>query len=70
MKWIRRGVSEDGIDIDVRNWGVLFRLSSCSRHEYFSSLLSCQPGSEAGDYSAATAHATCHNLGNSTTDTA
>lgn len=44
MKWSRRGASEDGIDMAVRNWGVLFRLSSCSRHEYFSSLLSCQSG--------------------------
>lgn len=68
MKWSRRGVSEDGIDIDVRNWGVLFRLSSCSRHEYFSSLQSCQPGSEAGYYSTPTARSTCHNPGNSAAD--
>lgn len=44
MKWRRRGVSWEGIDMEVRNWGVLLRLSSCSRHEYFSSLLSCQHG--------------------------
>lgn len=55
MKWSRRGVSEEGIDMAVRNWGVLFRLSSCSRHEYFSSLLSCQPGPDAGECATATA---------------
>lgn len=54
MKWSRRGVSEEGIDMDVRNWGVLLRLSSCSRHEYFSSLLPCQRGHDAGDYATAT----------------
>lgn len=38
--WIKcnlRGVSEPGMDIAVRNWGVLFRVASWSRHEYFSS---------------------------------
>lgn len=56
MKWSRSGVSEEGIDMDVRNWGVLLRLSSCSRHEYFSSLLSCQHGPDAGDHAIPTTH--------------
>lgn len=62
MKWSRSGVSEEGIDMVVRNWGVLFRLSSCARHEYFSSLLLCQPCRAAGDH-AIVAQPSSHKLG-------
>lgn len=54
----------------VRNWGVLFRVSSCSRHEYFSSLLPCQRGPDAGYYPPVTSRpiSISHNLSNSTDD--
>lgn len=68
MKCSRRGVSEEGIDMAVRNWGVLFRLSSCSRHEYFSSLLPCQHGPDAGHHPPVASRPIFHNADNSTAD--
>lgn len=73
MKCSRSGASEDGVDMAVRNWGVLFRLSSCSRHEYFSSLLPCQHGALTPDYhpppvASARPISISHNPGNSTAD--
>lgn len=68
MKCSRRGASEDGVDMAVRNWGVLLRLSSCSRHEYFSSLLPCQHGPDAGCHPPVTSRliSISHNPGNPT----